>query len=102
MYGMVPASRAGSVSVPSTTLMSVGAGTWNPDVRARPKSRIFARPVRVTVMFSGFRSMHDPRGMGVGQTVGNLRAEIKEAFDRQRAAPNFFAQRVPVDQLGDD
>src|SRR4051812_16426572 len=46
--------------------------------------------------------MHDPGGMGVGEAVGNLRAEIEEAFDRQRAAPNFFAQRLPVDQLGDD
>jgi hypothetical protein len=47
-------------------------------------------------------AMDDAGGVRFSQAVGDLRRQIEEAFERHRAAPDFLAQRLAVDQFRDD
>ena len=80
-----------------------GRDRLNPAARVRPKSTIFARPVRVTMMFSGFRSpCRMPCVVRGGKSVGDLCREVEQPLERHRAAVQFVPQRPAVDELRHD
>ena len=82
---------------------SSGAATTGDARTARPKSRIFACPSRVTRTFAGFTSAVDEARLVRGREArGDLGREVEGARSGERPRRDERGERPPGDELQDE
>ena len=94
---------AGEVSVGRLAASAVALAPSEPSALARPKSRTFTRPSRVTLTLAGFRSRCTmPASCAVSSASAIWRAMRQCLVERHGAASDPFSQVLAVDQFHHD